>query len=206
VSETPGSATDATDATDATHSTNRDVINEEESKKTDETKVGTISSNAICLYNQYNPIVLYTKVNVMSIARSINTISKNLVQKEDTESDAIIVHTNRDTYTRNKSDNNGNNTGNANGNNYKLATMCLSSTFTTDEERVSPFSTSVASVASVADLRDNASDIKSTASNLARKSKTEVLMLPALPCVWCGYKDPIEFDLGNHLQIINRNY
>jgi hypothetical protein len=25
------------------------------------------------------------------------------------------------------------------------------------------------------------------------------MRLPALPCVWCDYKDHIEFDLGNHL-------
>lgn len=23
--------------------------------------------------------------------------------------------------------------------------------------------------------------------------------MPALPCIWCDYIDPIEFDLGNHL-------
>jgi hypothetical protein len=196
-SETPGSATDATDAT---HSTNGDAINEEESRKPDVTKVGVKSSNAICLYRKYNPIVPYTKVNVISIARSINTISKNIFLNEDTESNIVILHTNNDTYTINKSDNDNNNPGNANGNNDKLATVCLSSTFTTDEKRASPFSTSVASVASVADKHKENNEVHQTTKPvLDTKCKTEVLRLPALPCVWCDYKDTIEFDLSNHL-------
>ena len=32
------------------------------------------------------------------------------------------------------------------------------------------------------------------------KSKTKDVRLPALSCLWCDYKNPIEFDLGNHLQ------
>ena len=34
---------------------------------------------------------------------------------------------------------------------------------------------------------------------LDRKSKTEEVGLPQIPCAWCDYKDPIEFDLGNHI-------
>jgi hypothetical protein len=62
---------------------------------------------------------------------------------------------------------------------------------------VSPFSTSVASVA---DTHDKTSEIhQSSKLILNRKSETKEVKLPHLPCVWCDYKDPIEFDLGNHL-------
>ncbi len=57
----PESHMSATDATDATHSTNGDAINEEESKKTDDRRGNINSSNAICLYAKYNPILLYTE-------------------------------------------------------------------------------------------------------------------------------------------------
>lgn len=65
---------------------------------------------------------------------------------------------------------------------------------------MSPFSTSVANVASVADKHNENREIhQTTKPDLDKKNKTEAMRLPALPCVWCDYKDPIEFDLANHL-------
>jgi|GEM_PF-2034994 len=65
---------------------------------------------------------------------------------------------------------------------------------------VSPFSTSVASVASVADKHNENSEVQQTTKPiLDKKNKTEAVRRPVLPCVWCEYKDHIEFDLGNHL-------
>jgi hypothetical protein len=40
---------------------------------------------------------------------------------------------------------------------------------------------------------------QTTKPDLDKKNKTEAMRLPALPRVWCDYKDHIEFDLGNHL-------
>ena len=105
-------------------------------------------------------------------------------QKDDTGSDAIIVSSNGDTYTGDKNDNDGNrnsNTSNTDGNNDKLAIVHLPFTSTTDEKRISPFSTSVASVASVADNHDANSEIqRSITPILHAKSKTEDVRLPAL--------------------------
>jgi len=65
---------------------------------------------------------------------------------------------------------------------------------------VSPFSTSVASVASVADKHNENSEVQQTTKPiLDKKNETEAVRRPVLPCVWCEYKDHIEFDLGNHL-------
>ena len=61
---------------------------------------------------------------------------------------------------------------------------------------VSPFSTSVASVA---DKNNENSEVhQTTKPDLDKKNKTEAMRLPALHCVWCDYKDHIEFDLDNH--------
>ncbi len=190
----------ATDATDATHYTNGEAINEEESKKTDETKVGVSSSNAICLYSQYNPIVPYTKVNVMAVARRIDTNSRDVGQKGSRE-EVVASPTNNNTHTDTVNIGSGisnsisyNSTRNI-GNNVRLATVCIPSTI--NEKGTSTFSISVASVA---DKHNENSEVQQTTEPiLDTKSKTEVLRLPALPCVWCYYKDPLEFDLGNHL-------
>jgi len=62
---------------------------------------------------------------------------------------------------------------------------------------VSPFSTSVASVA---DKHNENSEVQQTTKPIQdKKNKTEAVRRPVLPCVWCEYKDHIEFDLGNHL-------
>jgi hypothetical protein len=54
---------------------------------------------------------------------------------------------------------------------------------------------SVASVASVANFH------KTNIAPTSADDKGEVIEinLPTLPCLWCDHKDPIEFDLGNHL-------
>jgi hypothetical protein len=62
------------------------------------------------------------------------------------------------------------------------------------EKDVSPSSKSVASVASVADLHKTDAAISVDKSSAAM----EINLSPLL-CLWCDYKDPIEFDLGNHL-------
>ncbi len=41
---------------------------------------------------------------------------------------------------------------------------------------------------------------RSTKPNPACEQQADEVRLPALPCLWCDYKNPIEFDLGNHLQ------
>jgi hypothetical protein len=64
-----------------------------------------------------------------------------------------------------------------------------------NEKDVSQSPTCVASVASVADLHN--SD--------AAPSAIGKVDLPVLPCLWCDYKHPIEFDLGNHLLASHRD-
>ena len=56
-----------------------------------------------------------------------------------------------------------------------------------------PSSKCVASVASVAD------NDAITSERHSRDGQVKEAELPVLPCIWCDYKHPIEFDLGNHL-------
>ena len=61
-----------------------------------------------------------------------------------------------------------------------------------------PTSTSVASVASVADPKY---DVVTTAEDEAAaklRNKIKEVGLPAIPCIFCSYMDPVEFDLVNH--------
>jgi hypothetical protein len=62
------------------------------------------------------------------------------------------------------------------------------------EKEAHPSSKCVASVASVADLHKT-----DYAISVDKSSAAIEINLSLLPCLWCDYKDPIEFDLGNHI-------
>jgi hypothetical protein len=70
-----------------------------------------------------------------------------------------------------------------------------------DEKDVSPSSKYVASVASVADLHKTGA---ATTSVNGKGTEGEINS-PLLPCLWCDYKNRIEFDLGNHLLANHRD-
>jgi hypothetical protein len=63
----------------------------------------------------------------------------------------------------------------------------------------------VASVASVADIRDQSeNDVSPSSKSVASVASVAyndaaLAGLQEIPCAWCDYKHPIEFDLGNHL-------
>ena len=82
-----------------------------------------------------------------------------------------------------------------------------------NEKGAPPSPICVASVASVADIHDmnekdggSASKCVASVASVAYTftetpvdGKAKEADLPVLPCIWCDYKHPIEFDLGNHL-------
>ncbi|HEY1248655.1 MAG TPA: hypothetical protein VGE97_06690, partial [Nitrososphaera sp.] len=199
----------ATDATDATHSRNGDGIISDESMNANDTEGDTNSLDAMRLSASANP-AHNIEANATSITRRIDTNSRERDQNDHrdgvspTNNDNNTNPDNIDSVIRNSVSNNstsinGNYYNNSDdSNNDKLATMFIPSTI--NEKEASSFSTSVASVASVADKHNENSDIqRSTTPIIDAKSKTEGIRLPTLSCLWCDYKDPIEFDLGNHL-------
>jgi hypothetical protein len=68
-----------------------------------------------------------------------------------------------------------------------------------NEKKVCLSSKCVASVACVADIHTNDGAISSRPTTDGKAD------LPVLPCLWCDYKHPIEFDLGNHLMACHRD-
>ena len=138
-----------------------------------------------------------TQSSVTSIARSIDTVSEKTEQKDDRENSVSIYHADKE--DKDTSDSKSNSICNNNtSTNNKQAILCPPSTI--NEKTAYPFSTSVENVASVADKREENSEIhQSTKPNL-NANKADEVRLPALPCAWYDYKNPIEFDLGNHLQ------
>jgi hypothetical protein len=66
---------------------------------------------------------------------------------------------------------------------------------TANEKEAPPFSKSVASVATVANRHNNTIEVKP----ISITNRKSILKLPEIPCAWCNYKDPIEFDLSLHL-------
>ena len=66
----------------------------------------------------------------------------------------------------------------------------------------------VACVASVANIHDkNEKDVPESSKSVASVADNGVTTvgLPEIPCAWCDYKNPIEFDLGNHLLANHRD-
>jgi hypothetical protein len=57
-----------------------------------------------------------------------------------------------------------------------------------------PITTSVACVACVAEAKDQAED----EAAVKLRNKIKEVGLPAIPCIFCGFSDPIEFDLVLH--------
>ncbi|MFZ0511949.1 MAG: hypothetical protein WAM14_10110 [Candidatus Nitrosopolaris sp.] len=58
---------------------------------------------------------------------------------------------------------------------------------------------SVASVASVADIKDHdVTTAEDEAAAVKLRNKIKEVGLPAIPCIFCSYMDPVEFDLVNH--------
>jgi hypothetical protein len=60
-------------------------------------------------------------------------------------------------------------------------------------EKAFPYPRSVASVGSVADIKNH-----TDTTNIKTRDKTKEVGLPAIPCLFCNYKDPIDFDLSIH--------
>lgn len=143
-----------------------------------------------------NSIVEDGKKSSDSVQSSINGEPQGETEAVAVRLDPITVHTNHENVVCNNNNNNNNN--NSINRNDKLNTE-------NSEKEACLFSKCVASVACVADMLDkNENDVSPSSKSVASVAcvagnDAALAGLPDIPCQWCDFKHPIEFDLGNHL-------